>query len=178
MPFKSNLEKYVAEEDEHFFNEANLSYLAITPEYRLYLGKGYGKGFYFAPYYRYSKLSFEKVNITFRNDLNITEKLALDGTLTGNSLGLMTGVSFYLSKHIVLDWWILGAHYGKSKGDAIGVSIRTFSATEQAAIQEALKDIDMPNIDEKITVNTHGGTIDFKGDWAGLRSGITLGVKF
>ncbi len=178
VPFKSNLENYVSEEDHHYFNQAQLGYFSLTPEYRVYLGKGYGKGFYFSPYYRYSKFTFEKVNIAFENDLGADENLDLEGDISAHSFGVMLGVSFNLSKNLVLDWWIVGGHYGNSSGNAIGRTNFTLSSTEQQRVQEELENIDLPLIDEKITVNSNGGTMKFDGEWAGLRSGISLGFRF
>jgi hypothetical protein len=43
--------------------------LYYHPEVRFYLGKGYGKGFYIAPFYRNLKYDITGVNFTYTNQI-------------------------------------------------------------------------------------------------------------
>lgn len=52
VPFQSQINELTSanEGTQGTFENAELGYRAITPEIRFYLGEGYGKGFYIAPF--------------------------------------------------------------------------------------------------------------------------------
>lgn len=156
----------------------------FTIETRFYLGKGYGKGFYAAPYYRNS--TFKTSNFTYYQEYedgagNTTEiPLNISGKATGNSVGLLLGVQFFLNKKgsFVLDWWIVGAHYGKGKGDFTGKSSQTLTPDQQSQLKAELEDLGIPLVEYSVQTNTNGAAIKLDGPWAGLRSGLSLGYRF
>lgn len=154
----------------------------ITLEPRFYFGKGYGKGFYIAPYYRYSKYKINDFIYEIElPSLNSKEPIHISGHIKGHSGGLMIGSQFYLDhkKNITLDVWMLGAHYGASRGELKGTTERTLTENEQKEAQEALDNFaDIPLIKYNSTVHENGATIKIKGPWAGIRAGISLGYKF
>lgn len=170
-------------------NDVNLKELQLGGnnailEARFYLGKGYGQGFYLAPYYRYSKYKISNFNKTVELELNGVTYDEVDVNFSGNSSahsgGLLIGAQWLLGKkdNIVLDAWFLGAHYGKSKGNLDGITDRTLSADEQAQTQKELDDLDIPLVDYKATVNANGANIKLDGPWAGVRAGLSLGYRF
>lgn len=180
VPFKSQINDLVSDDPDtkDMFNNAQLGYSAITPEVRFYLGKGYGKGFYIAPFYRHLKYDISDVNFTFSSDLGPQEDIDMGGKLTANTFGLQFGAQFNLGKNIILDWWIAGPHYGTSKGDFAGVTDRTLTPFEQAELQKELDNIDLPIGDIEAKANANGATIKISGPWAGIRSGLSLGYRF
>jgi hypothetical protein len=180
VPFKSQLEELTASnsDSKNMFSNAELGYSAITPEVRFYLGQGYGKGFYIAPFYRNLKYDIRKVNFTYTNQLGGQDDIDLGGKLTANSFGLQFGAQFNLGKHLILDWWIVGPHYGTSKGDFVGVSDRTLTQFEQDELQKELDKIELPLSDVNATANANGATVKISGPWGGVRSGISLGYRF
>ena len=156
-----------------------LSNSAITPELRFYAGKkGYGHGFYFAPFYRYANFKPSGITINFTYDAGNPATMDLSGDVRGNSFGLLIGAQWSLAKNISLDWQIIGAHSGKSDGLISGVASRTHSASEQANILTKLKEIDWPLITETYSVTSNGASMILNGPWGGLRAGLTLGIKF
>ena len=90
----------------------------------------------------------------------------------------MFGAQWALGKHLVLDWWILGPHVGKSKGELIGNSLTPMSTEAQNEIRDALESIDIPLIDKTVTVTANRASVAFDGMWGGLRAGISFGIKF
>ena len=75
-----------------------------------------------------------------------------------------------------LDWWILGPHYGSSKGSVIGK--KPLSPSEQTSLKAELDGIDIPILKTTNSVDANGATVFFKGPWAGLRAGVCLGFRF
>ena len=162
-----------------------LSGNSATLESRFYLGKkGYGQGFYLAPYYRYS--SYKVSNFVDSIDLEAngvvyeTVGVTFKGTATAHSGGLLIGAQWFLGKkdNFVLDAWFLGAHYGKSSGNLDGVTDRTLNSLEQEQVQKELDNLDIPVVKYKATVNANGANVKVDGPWAGLRAGLSLGYRF
>lgn len=181
VPFQSQINKLTTStgENQGIFENAELGYRAFTPEVRFYLGEGYGKGFYIAPFYRNLRYDISKVNFEFSSDLVPGEEnLEMGGELTANTFGLQFGAQFNLGKHIILDWWIVGPHYGTSKGDFVGTTTRNLSQFEQDQLKRELDNIELPFSDIKTEVNSRGAKINISGPWGGIRSGISLGYRF
>jgi hypothetical protein len=161
------------------FGDLEVGNSSFTLETRFYIGKGFGKGFYLAPYYRNTQ--FKTSNLTYELDLNNeTVPVNISGKATGNSAGLMIGAQWFLgeSKNWVLDWWIIGAHYGASKGDFNAKTSRTLNAIEQQELKKQLEDLDIPLVDYTVTVNSNGAAMKVDGPWAGLRTGLSFGYRF
>lgn len=154
------------------------SNFAITPEVRFYVGKGVFRGFYLAPYARYAKYKAEGPFEFEITQLNTTETMYFKGDVNTFTGGLMLGAQWKLSKLVYLDWWIVGASYGHSKGNLVGK--RTLNAFEQEELRNQLNDFtdDLPILKATSTVDGNGATIDFKGPWAGLRAGLNVGFRF
>ena len=178
LPFKSNIIS-TSNDPNNALGSFQMSNTALTPELRIYAGsKGYGRGFYVAPYYRLTNFKASGVKINFTYDAGNPATMDLTGDLKANSFGLMIGAQWSLAKNISLDWHILGAHYGNSDGALSGVASRTHSTTEQANILTKLKEINFPLINETYMVTANGARMDFNGPWGGLRAGVSLGFKF
>ncbi|MFN5423272.1 MAG: DUF3575 domain-containing protein, partial [bacterium] len=156
-----------------------LSNTAITPEIRFYLGKkGYGRGFYIAPFYRNGNFKASGIDLEFEGNGGGTETMRLQGNIKGNSFGLMIGAQWALGKNICLDWFILGPHYGSGSGKLQGISSVALSQAEQDDLLNTLRDIDIPLVEETFSVTANSATISFDGPWAGIRAGLSLGIRF
>jgi hypothetical protein len=156
-----------------------LSNSAITPEVRFYLGKkGYGQGFYLAPFFRNAKFGGKGIGIDFTLDNGQTATFNMEGNIKTNTFGLLMGAQWKLGKNFWLDWQILGPHYGGATGSIIGVSNVSLSATEQNNLANALRDINFPFAKENISVKPNQATLELSGPWAGLRTAISLGFDF
>lgn len=181
LPFKQQIIDNAANDpDTRSAIEAfRLSNMAFTPELRFYLSKrGYGRGFYLAPFYRYAKYTSNQMRFTYDDGAGGTGTIDLDGKLTTNTGGLLIGSQWNLGKRVVLDWWILGPHYGSGTGLFNGVSSETLSPSEQDDLRTQLMDIDIPLTTTTVNVTANSASLKLDGPWAGIRAGFSLGIRF
>lgn len=164
--------------------EFKMGNFAITPELRLYLSLGKMKGFYIAPYLRYASFDVT-VPVTYDYAGSTTKPYALfNGIFTSISGGLMIGTQVNIAKRLVLDFWILGAHYGTSNGTITATDFNPpMSATGQKqALQDKLDEISKESYGPfkfKGQFDGQTATLTSEGAWAGIRgAGICLGVRF
>lgn len=176
---------FLSDEDLKDFKDIQVSSNAFTLEFRAYFGKNPNSGFYLAPYYRNSKLKIDGFTYEFEYsnpNTSTTETIPvkMNGDVTSNSVGLMIGNQWLLgkNKNWVLDFWIVGGHYGKGKGDLNGITSRTLTPDEQEALRRELEDLDIPVVKYTTEVNANGGKVKVDGPWAGLRSGLSFGYRF
>lgn len=181
VPFMSS---FLNEEDEKQFQNLEIKATNFTLEPRFYIGHGYGKGFYFAPYYRYSSVETNSFDFYYNyqpvNGVTYQIPLTGKGDTRGHSGGLMVGAQFFLNRaqNLVLDFWIAGAHYGTGKGDFELKSDVYLNPEMQAQLKKEIEDLDVPFVEYTVETNTEGARIKVDGPWAGLRSGLSLGYRF
>lgn len=153
------------------FKTGNVS---ITPSIRFYLShKGAFHGFYIAPFLSYAHYTADLPYKYYDGDY---KTIPLSGSMNTYTGGFLLGAQWNLSSSVYLDWWILGPHYGISKGIASGT--KSLSPTEQDALKFELDNLDIPLTKTTNTVDENGATIDFSGPWAGIRSGLCIGIRF
>ncbi len=177
IPFSwSTLQVHNVEE----LSTAEMNYSSFTVEPRFYLNKkGYAQGFYLAPYYRHSHL--EVSNLIFQYDADGVQNTAnLSGKVNGNSGGLALGIQWNLgqNQNWILDFNMIGAHYGAASGDLVAVSSRPLTAREQQVLQDELNTLDVPFVKIKAQANSNGATAQITGPWAGVRFGLSAGYRF
>ena len=176
IPFKSSFKDLLdSANDKEQVDNFKVGNFAIMPEIRFYLGKkGAYHGFYIAPFLSYAHYTAE---LPYKYDDNGTKKsIPLSGSINTITGGLMFGAQWQLGKAVYLDWWIFGPHYGSSNGSISGK--QSLSPSEQASLKSDLDNFDVPLVKTTNTVNASGATIDFKGPWAGVRSGLAIGIRF
>ena len=182
LPFKSTILSIIEDDDadtKDMVEKITLSNFAITPEIKFYLSKkGYGQGFYISLFYRYAQYTAGNVDVKYTRDDNSEGSIDLSGKLTANTGGFMLGVQKMLGKTVCLDIWILGPHAGGGKGNLTGIPDKSLSSSEQQDLREALEDLDIPLTNLKSTVTSNFASVDLSGPWAGVRSGISLGIRF
>lgn len=180
VPF---INSFLNDEDEKRLQNLEVKSFNFTIEPRFYLGAGYGKGFYIAPYYRYSKVTSNTFDFYYDYTFNgLTYEIPLkgNGSAHGNSGGLMVGAQFFLtrSRNLVLDFWIAGAHYGKGQGDFILTSDVVLTPDMQARLKKEIEDLDIPYVNYTVETNSSGAKVNVDGPWAGFRTGLSLGYRF
>ncbi|MGX9985580.1 DUF3575 domain-containing protein [Soonwooa purpurea] len=182
VPF---LNSFVKEEDREDIGDIQLGNTAFTLETRFYFGKKYNSGFYLAPYYRYTNMKIDEIRYnfyTYDEDTNVetNNPIDLNGKFSAHSFGLMIGVQWLLGKkqNWVLDWWLIGGHYGFAKGDLAGKTKYALTPEEQQDLQDEINDLNIPIVKYEAHINANGGTVKLDGPWAGLRSGLSLGYRF
>lgn len=180
IPFKSLVLEAVGDDQDtrDIIERTKLSNYAVTPEVRFYLGEGYGKGFYIAPFYRHVKFTTNEVPVSYTSGVSGTQTVTLSGDLTANTGGLLFGAQWLLGKHFCLDWWILGAHYGSGTGNFSGVPGTALNASQQQEIRQDLEDIDIPLTDKTVNVTANSVAVKLDGPFGGVRGGISIGFRF
>ncbi len=177
IPFSSSTLKLHNVEE---LAKAEMNYSSFTVEPRFYLNKkGYGQGLYIAPYCRHSHL--EVSNLIFEYDADGVRNTAnLSGKVNGNSGGLALGIQWNLgqNKNWILDFNMIGAHYGAANGDLVAISSRPLTAREQQVLQDELNTLDVPFVKIKAQANANGATAQITGPWAGVRFGLSAGYRF
>lgn len=159
-------------------NKIKVNGFAITPEMRFYVGKkGYGQGFYLAPFYRYSQAKLKEITIDY--DLTPTsEKLIkLNGKSSVNMGGLMIGAQWFLGERISLDWWIAGLQFGGNKGSFSGFTSVPLTAQEQIDIKTEIDKFEIPFVKKTATVGANNASVSIKGPWLAARFGLAIGIR-
>lgn len=178
MPFR----KFIPTTDtdvRESLDKLTFSSSSFTPEIRLYTGKkGYGRGFYLAPFYRKAEYKAKGLGIEYAKDNGVLGTMNMTGSIKAETFGLMLGAQWVLGKHFCLDWQILGPHIGRSTGGLYGQSTIPLSLTEQADMRQSLENIDIPFINEAVTVDATRSILEMTGPWAGIRAGVSLGFRF
>lgn len=162
--------------------DVRINSFSFSPELRIYPGKGYGRGFYISPYYRYEKFGLDNLVVEFDAD-GSTENIVFGGGINTHSAGLLLGYQWLVGKarNIVIDWSILGAHYGVSSGDFHGKYSGTLTPDEREDLQQSIDETfaDLPIIKAEGKVNNDNtADIAISGPWAFLRGSISVGFRF
>lgn len=175
VPLKSTVYDLIDDpETADQLDQFKTSNTAITPQVRLYLGKAALRGFYVAPFARFSTY---KASMPVDFEVNgTTETMPLSGKLNTVTGGLLLGAQWKLGGRVYLDWWMLGPQYGSSDGNLNGQ--KSLTPEEQAELRKELNDLEVPFADTRTTVDANGARMDITGPWAGLRAGLCLGVRF
>jgi hypothetical protein len=160
------------------FTSAKYGGYAITPEFRYYLSKQAGKGFYLAPFARYEAFTM-KSNVYLKDGdpLSIT---GFNGKLGGMGFGLLAGAQFSLSDRISIDWWIAGP-YIKAHKLSLSATSADFGLT-----QTDLDDFNnsFSTVDNVIlsgftgTATNQKIEISAKSQFPGIRTGLCVGFRF
>lgn len=180
LPFRGSIENAIDEEDVEtlkFIHEARTGGFAITPEFRYYLGAGYGKGFYLAPFVRYERFNIESI-YPFTDENDVPRDLDFKGHNSTVGIGLMVGSQFRLSDRLTLDWWILGPYY---TSNSIKLTASGFSLSDEGTemLREDLEDIEIAWLKAKATVENTSAELKASGSFAAVRGfGLCLGFKF
>jgi hypothetical protein len=188
LPLKSLAKQFIKSDDINFDN-FQVGNTALTFEGRFYLGIQKMSGFYIAPYTRFANFdlsipvnySYNSISTTTLQPIVENKTATLEGTIRSQSVGIYVGMQFQLATKLVLDFWMIGGHYGTSNGKLEFTPLpgAKFPAEAQAALQKNLNNINANPFKVKATVTSTGAIADMEGPWAGIRgAGLTLGLRF
>lgn len=186
IPLKNTVLDFFASDSnksdiEDVLSDTKISGSAITLEPRFYVGKkGYGTGFYIAPYYRYSSFKFDNISFNYESETSPTiNTVHAGGKVTAHSGGVMIGAQWTVGKNFVIDWWIIGGHLGSSSGDISGTPNVPLTPYEQQEIRETIERIEFSDMIKEINVSANGVDVQIEGPWYGIRAfGVSLGYRF
>ncbi|MBC7851052.1 MAG: DUF3575 domain-containing protein [Chitinophagaceae bacterium] len=161
-------------------NQLEVKSSAITAEFRFYTGKKPGaRGFYFSLYGKYADFK-SNYNLDFESSNgNVMIPMSADNKAFAG--GFSFGVQWQIAKRVAIDLTILGAHYGTLKGDI--VSTKDLSGLSPADKQDLQDQLDeMLDFGDRTyitsSVSNQGITGTMKGPFAGLKTGISIGIAF
>lgn len=176
IPLKKYIEESINDPDVKV-GDFQMGNNAITPELRYYVGGKRMKGFYIAAYARFASFDLQ-LPVEYQSAF-VKKTTLLTGSFKSTSGGLMFGSQFNLGKKLVLDWWILGGHYGSGSGDLVSTFGTPLSTQEQNDLRTSLNDIDISVVKTTSEVTANYAKITASGPWAGVRAfGLSLGFKF
>lgn len=175
---------------QDYLPEAKLASQSMTVDLRLYLSRnGYGRGFYLQPYYRYEKHQLSDAKIEVKSSApGATEYYPYNAGLNikSHSFGLALGTQFALGakKNIIIDWTIIGVHYGGNINSTLTATssvpvdaqkVEQYKADIKSLAEDAGFDKDL-----SFDVSGNGAQINtkFKHPYAFLRSSISVGFRF
>ncbi len=175
--------------DEPEIRDIQISSTAFTPEIRLYLSpSGYGRGFYIAPYYKYEGFHASAYSIEFEDEENNNQFINMNGNLNTHSFGVALGIQWILGKrnNIIIDWTMLGAHYGSNKGHLKGKTTYDMNEATQDEIRKTIEDgfssIEIGNIfqvkTDNIIIDSNNAQVDIESPWAFIRASLSIGFRF
>jgi hypothetical protein len=191
LPMESLIRNYFPDIFENQYvdiGKFTASNFSITPELRWYLSRKAMKGFYIAPYARYTSFDLGlPLRYTYDQDPgpltnNVTKTAIFNGKINSFSGGLMFGTQFSLGKRLVLDIWWLGGHFGSSNGD-LDLITSLPTQEERDAVRDVIdqykQDVKPFEYERVGPVTATGAKIQSSGPWAGIRAlGINLGFRF
>ena len=183
IPFKNSVIKNIAGNEPDSvkakLEKLRFSNFAITPEVRIYLSKkGYGHGFYVAPFYRYASYTLAGITFNYEGSPGNNGSVAMSGTLTSHTAGILLGLQQNIGKYVCLDLWLVGPQYGAASGDFSGVSSVPIDAAGQADLKRRIDDISLPFTTKTVNVSANGANLKLDGGWGGMRAGLCVGVRF
>lgn len=181
LPFASTLSDQFGdnEDAQRAIETTQLSNVAITPEFRFYLGKGNGKGFYIAPFARYQHMHFEQVySYTASNGKKHTPLIG--GSINNFGGGLLFGAQWMLGNKVSLDWWIAGPLYGSTSGNLSGIDdMSDLSPADRADLKNDIESVDIPLTKLEATIGQNRVDVKLSGPYVGIRAfGFAFGFRF
>ncbi len=195
LPLQSLAKNFIDNPNINFDN-FKISNSAFTLESRFYLGLQKMSGIYIAPYARFGNLEVNvPVNYQYTytptapngtplSPLSVATTANLKGPIRSQSVGAYFGMQFQLLTKLVLDFWVIGGHYGSSNGK---LQFDAPAGTPAVALDELKKVVDQTkahpfNLSSSIVNNSDGTkslVTNTDGPWLGIRgAGLTLGLRF
>lgn len=175
VPLKSTVYDLIDDpETSTQLDQFKTSNSAITPQIRFYMGKQAMRGFYLAPFARFSNYEASGP-IEFEVE-GVKETIPLTGKLNTVTGGLLIGAQWKLGGRVYLDWWMLGPQYGTADGNFDGQ--KSLTPEEQNELRQELEGLEIPFAETQTTVDANGARMDVTGPWAGVRAGLCLGIRF
>lgn len=166
-------------------NNIKTKIFSISPEVKIYFGKDVFKGFYVAPFIRFSNYDVHFPLDYLEESLdNYYQKVIFSGKFTTTTFGLSIGAQWEIYKNFYLDWLIIGPHFGNAKERLIlesDLSLRQQKGINKSLeiIQKVLDTTDgIPDVNFDYEVNENGGIITLRNPWAGMRFQLGIGYRF
>ncbi len=170
--------------------DTKLSGQVFNASIKLYLGKGWSKGFYFEPYYRLESYKVSDFHLEVDEDVNLVgfqhpeggTEVDMSGNMESRSFGLLLGTQWFVGKkkRFLIDVWWLGLHYGEVIASVEGRPNVALTDEQLQDIQNNFNDMDIENeyVEFETEVHQDHAKIKAIAPWAGVRMGISIGYRF
>jgi Protein of unknown function (DUF3575) len=177
IPFEQTIRSNISDSTtKSQINNVRVGDFAIMPEIRFYFGhRGAFHGFYLALFGNLGHYSIS-LPYNYTDSNNVNQTIQMSGKMNTITGGFMLGAQWSIGKVVSIDLHILGPNYGSAKGSISGTG--SLSSSDQSSLQSSLNDLKIPLVTTTSTVNANGAKLNFSGPWAGIRSGISVGVRF
>ncbi len=176
------------------FEDSKLGSQSFSVDLRWYLSRtGYGHGFYLQPYFRHENHSVKGLEFgSSSSDALVKDahSYSVSGSLKSNSVGLSVGAQWLIGKkkNILIDWTILGVHYGWSgKTELIGTYKGELKEEALKAKEDYKKDVenfisDLPFVKGQVNFDESKDGLTIKTQlthpYVFLRGGLSVGFRF
>ena len=190
LPFKELTKKFISNTNIDFDN-FKVANNAITVESRFYLGLQKMSGFYIAPYARFGNMEIEvpvnyqyvltpaPINGVTPPSTKISTSAQFNGTIRSQSFGAYFGMQYQLLTKLVLDFWVIGGHYGSSNGKLQFDAPEGVPAVALNSVKTIIDNTKANPFHLNTVISGNSVIINTDGPWAGIRgAGITLGLRF
>lgn len=153
---------------------------SATLEVRFYTGRKPGpRGFYVGLYGRYTAFNYD---YDYAYETSTAEyPIPITGDAKGIGGGILLGTQFNIGKRVVVDIYLLGAHFGKLTGTGVGMAnLSSLTADQKNDIQNEFESF-QPTGSQIInaTVTNGGVALKIDGPFAGVRAlGLSVGFAF
>lgn len=186
LPFKDRLIELYGNDAQArtAIKSTSFEKFTLTTEYRLFLSGKAPRGFYLAPFVRYSKMTMSQ-NYSFLDSDNTTHNPLISGSFTGFGGGVLAGAQWDIGKSVVVDLWLAGPFIGSQKASFTGINDKAIINT--AGLEADIEAVDIPLWKMDATVSNqavNGATravmnVKLTGPFVGIRMlGLTVGIRF
>lgn len=184
-PLTEKVMDYIKDENSDAtkqLDKLQMSGNAITAEFRIYTGRRPGaKGFYAGVYGRYSSFKYDYPYDFERPDGSMV-LVPMKGKSSGFGGGVILGGQFNVHKRVIIDLFIIGAHYGRMTGkvDAL-TDLSMLDEQDRRELKNDVESLIEIGGEKNITadVRNDGMRADIKMPFVGVRGlGLTVGVAF
>lgn len=181
IPFNKTLSHEIDDEKESLTHKTS----SIMGGYRLYMGKGEGRGFYFEPYIKY--LNYNASSVVDAELEGTSRDFAVNGKYTGVGAGIQLGAQFLIAKKFAIDFYFLGPEANSANTRIVMMELGNGApwdsgeaADAEDEIQDVINDIPIIKNKAKVAVNPNQRTViaSYKGFLPGYRFGLSFGWKF
>lgn len=175
LPSKDVPDQLLPDDVKELNLDSKFSGYSILPEYRFYYSKKDSpRGFYLAPYLKYSKYTGTYI------DNYSGANYQVEGNYSSVGLGLQLGVQWIISDAFTIDWYFAGFEIDR---DAFSLEFTTDAENvnfEKVKSRIAEEYSDIPFIGSKLSVTSGDNFVKGKAGFIfpGLRTGFSIGFAF
>ncbi|PCH69254.1 MAG: hypothetical protein COC01_01815 [Bacteroidetes bacterium] len=169
---------FASEDTSVQFSSFKMSGISVVPEFRMYLSseKEAPRGFYIAPYFRYS--NYGATSTYAYDEDSCTNRAMLDTKFNISYIGggLTIGAHWLINDKVSVDWWFVGFGYGTVTSTVRVTGELQCDTYEQVRGSYETEVSDYGNV--TTSVGSDFAQVVIKRGLPGVRGGISIGYAF